>query len=366
MFNGARLRIGRLFHGFTQRELAERVAVSNGLIAQYEKGEKEPKRDVLDALCSVLLVERDYFLGDTDEFREEESNFRRRIRAPEKLKRQVLARASMFGMAVRHLSRFGKLPTFDYPNMPAGDEDDVERVAEFCRAHWNLGVDAPIGDMARVIENAGAVILSIDLKTAERVDAFSRFGDISVVVLNSEKDSPSRTLFDMAHEVGHGVMHQENRGLTLDAREIQAHRFAGAFLMPREAFTADFLANRAEGWEGLLDMKRHWRASLQAILFRARHLKLIDAAEHRIRMRILSAWGWRTSEPDEPTVDRPTLFGKALERARQDFGKTPSDLARELAWQPELFESVTGVTVPALYSGAKVISLVERRRASAG
>jgi Zn-dependent peptidase ImmA (M78 family) len=213
--------------------------------------------------------------------------------------------------------------------------------------------------MARVVENAGAVILSIDLKTAERVDAFSRYGDVSVIVLNSQKNSPSRTLFDLAHEIGHGLLHQSAHGLPLERRELEADRFAGAFLLPREAFAADYNASRPLGWDGLLDMKRYWRTSIQAMLFRAYQLRLIDAAEYRTRFRTLSAWGWRKNEPDEPTVDTPTLFAKALVRAEKDHGKTPADIAHALAWSPELFTSVTGVEMKPF--PGRVLSLVSRR-----
>ena len=165
----------------------------------------------------------------------------------------------------------------------------------------------------------------------------------------------------MAHEIGHGIMHQTVRGLPLERRELEADRFAGAFLLPRQAFESDFNASRSADWDGLLDMKRHWRASIQAILFRAYQLHLIDAAEYRRRFRMLSGWGWRTNEPDEPTVDTPSLFAKALDRAQQDFGKSAADIAHELAWSPQLFELVTGVEVrPAFVS--KVISLADHRK----
>jgi Zn-dependent peptidase ImmA (M78 family)/transcriptional regulator with XRE-family HTH domain len=364
-FSGARLRIGRVFHGYTQRELAGQIAVSNGLIAAFEKGLKQPKHDILDALCAVLEVEPDYFSRPvTDEFLESQSNFRKRISASDRLKKQVLARASMFGMAVQHLQNFGNFPTLNFPSMPARSLEEIEGIAEQCRLHWGLGIDAPIGDMARVIENAGAVILSLDLQTAEKVDAFSRFGDISVVVLNSQKNSPSRTLFDMSHEVGHGVLHQSGRDMPLQQRETEADYFAGAFLMPRAAFAADFTASHTSDWDGLLDMKTYWRASIQAILRRAYQLRLIDAAEYRSRFRTLGGWGWRTAEPNEPSVDEPSLFRKALARAFSDYGKTPSALARELGWTPTLFEKATGIPVPVRVVG-RVLSLDSKKRVGA-
>jgi Zn-dependent peptidase ImmA (M78 family)/DNA-binding XRE family transcriptional regulator len=366
IFSGTRLRVARTFHGLTQRALAEKVVVSNGLIAAFENDAKQPGPEVLDALCAVLEVQPSYFDAlHTDEFQEAESNFRKRITASEKMKRQVLARASMFGMVVDQLRQFGRFPRFDFPNLPAPSLAHVERIAEECREHWRLGIDAPIGDVARVAENAGAVILDIDIETAEKIDAFSRYGENSVIVLNTRKDSPSRTLFSLTHEIAHGVLHQSTRDMPLDRKEAEADHFAGAFLLPREAFTADYMANRALDWEGLLDLKRHWRVSIQAILFRAYQLQLIDAAEYRTRFRKLSYWGWRTDEPEEPKPDEPLLFRDALQRAYADYGKTPAALAKDLGWSRDMFEKATGVPVP---DGAiaRVLSLSDPRRMGSG
>jgi Zn-dependent peptidase ImmA (M78 family)/transcriptional regulator with XRE-family HTH domain len=362
-FSGARLRIVRVFQNLTQRELAERIAVSHGLIAAFENGTKEPKDDILEALCAALFVESHYFEGSqTDEFLEAESNFRKRVTATERLKRQVLARASLFAMAVRHLANFGEFPTFNFPDLPADSLDDVEGIAEHCQFHWELENDAPIGDVARIAENAGAVILPIDIVTAEKVDAFSRFGDTSVIVLNLQKDSPSRFLFSLAHEIGHGVLHQKQRGLPLERKEAEADAFASAFLLPRHAFAVDFQAHHHADWEGLLELKRYWRVSVQAIIRRAYDLRLIDAAEYRQRFRRLSGWGWRTNEPNEPEIDQPNLFRSALARARADFGKTELEIARDLGWTPQLFEQATGIPLVPQIPNARVVGDITARR----
>ncbi len=361
-FSGARLRVARSFHGLTQRELADKVSVANSLIAAFENGVKQPSDEIREALCATLRVEEPYFdVAHTDEFQEAESNFRRRITASGKTKRQVLARATMFGMVIDRLRTFGEFPPFNFPSFPAKTLGDVEGIAERCRYHWGLGIDAPIGDVASVAENAGAVILNVDIGTAEKVDAFSRFGQNSVIVLNTEKDSPSRTLFSLAHEIGHGVLHQHAsaRSMPLDLKETEADYFAGAFLLPRDAFAADFLANRALDWEGLLDMKRYWRVSLQAMLHRAHQLRLIDAAEYRLRFKKLSVWGWRKEEPEEPAPEQPVLFGEAMQRAYADYRKRPADLAKELGWTRDIFESTTGVLIPD--GGDTKLSLVGRR-----
>ena len=44
-------------------ELGELVGVSGGSISQYESGDRNPRREVLERLASVLEVSTDYLLG---------------------------------------------------------------------------------------------------------------------------------------------------------------------------------------------------------------------------------------------------------------------------------------------------------------
>jgi Zn-dependent peptidase ImmA (M78 family)/transcriptional regulator with XRE-family HTH domain len=358
-FNGDRLRIGRLFSDLTQSQLAAKVAVSQALIAEYERENKQPKGDILEALAVVLSVEPDFFFErDEDEFHEDECNFRRRLTAPERLKRKVLAQATLFGVVVRRLNRYVQFPAFDVPSITVQSFEDIERAAEKCRAHWGLGQDTPIANMSRVLENAGVVLTQPGVEIATQVDAFSRFGDISVVVLNTAKGNPSRAFFDTAHEAGHGVMHQTEKAGSLDKREDQADYFAGAFLLPRKAFAREFWHGRE--WSHLFDLKRRWGTSLQAILVRAYQLGLIDAAEYRTRFRYISKRGWRTMEPEEPEPETPELFRIALDQFTMDTGRSVADLSRELHWSPSLFRAVTGVDIGPIASDS-VTSLSEYR-----
>lgn len=62
-----RLREVRLFHQFTQGELAERTGISEKQIRRYEAGESRPSSDHLEALVRALDVSADYLLGLTDD-----------------------------------------------------------------------------------------------------------------------------------------------------------------------------------------------------------------------------------------------------------------------------------------------------------
>lgn len=47
----------------TQRELAERLNVTEGVISRYISGEREPKPDMLANIATALSTTSDYLLG---------------------------------------------------------------------------------------------------------------------------------------------------------------------------------------------------------------------------------------------------------------------------------------------------------------
>lgn len=61
-----RLRDLRLEHGWTQSELAEKMAVSSSSITQYELGNRTPSMDLQFAICDIFGVSLDYLLGRTN------------------------------------------------------------------------------------------------------------------------------------------------------------------------------------------------------------------------------------------------------------------------------------------------------------
>lgn len=53
----------------TQKELAERIGVTEAVISRYISGEREPKPDVLANIATAIHTTSDYLLGiESDEF----------------------------------------------------------------------------------------------------------------------------------------------------------------------------------------------------------------------------------------------------------------------------------------------------------
>ncbi len=265
-FTGARLRLARQRRGRSQVELGALVNVSHAFIGYLEAGHKSPSPLLLEALGQALEVENEFFtLPAPEEFRDEECHFRRRQSTPVGARTQVLAHATLFSEFVEYLEGFLELPPQQIPTIRVSVVDQIEQAAERCRQQYGLGRDVPVTNMARVLERAGVPITRFE-GLSDKVDAFSRFGRRSLVVLNDKTASRSR--WDMAHELGHLVMHA---GIAGEAANIeqQAHRFAAAFLLPRSAFLREFPVARHWSWEPLLRFKARWRVSVGAIIRRA-------------------------------------------------------------------------------------------------
>lgn len=65
IFFGDKIREARKAAGLTQRQLAEKIKVSNGSICNWEKNLSRPDPDTIQNLCWALNVQPNYFFGDT-------------------------------------------------------------------------------------------------------------------------------------------------------------------------------------------------------------------------------------------------------------------------------------------------------------
>jgi Zn-dependent peptidase ImmA (M78 family)/transcriptional regulator with XRE-family HTH domain len=349
-FNGDRLRVLRRFHDLSQRDLGARIGSPASTITGYERGRARPKGLALDALCAALDVNPEFFFDLTkdDEFQEAETNFRSLARTPEHLRKKILAHATLFAILMDYLTReVVALPRFNIPQASATTLDDLEVAAERCRVEMGVDLDRPIKSVTHMAEHAGVLVTVLDKSVSKEVDAFSRYGATSLIVLNPAKESATRARFDVAHEIAHGVLHRSGIPVELKVKEDQADYFASALLMPRQTFAREFWAHgRHRDWPQLFELKERWGASVSAIVVRAFHLGMIDAAEYRRRCKVMSKRGWfRSPEPVEPERESPQLFNVALNRFQRETGKTTAGIAADLNWTPTLFTEVTGVPV---------------------
>jgi Zn-dependent peptidase ImmA (M78 family) len=207
-----------------------------------------------------------------------------------------------------------RFPAFDLPAQAERiGEDDIEDIASKVRAYW--GIEAgPVPNVTALLEGAGAIVVRMELQ-ADTLDAFSEWREREqrpYVILGTDKASAVRSRYDASHELGHMILHRKIppealcNAATFKLVEKQAHHFAGAFLLPGDAFADDLYIS---GLHTYLALKAKWQVSIAAMLKRSSQLNLISPDRAQRLWRNLARRGWRTREPldDELPVEEPSL-----------------------------------------------------------
>jgi Zn-dependent peptidase ImmA (M78 family)/transcriptional regulator with XRE-family HTH domain len=342
-FVGARLELARAFQNLTLKKLGATVSASHSVLGHYENGLRQPAEDdIVAALARTLGVKSGFFFEPLEDvWREHECSFRRRVATPEALKRRARAHGTLIGLVVRALTTKVKFPVYNIPTITARSLEEIEHAAEVCRNHWKLGL-GPIEHIGRVAELNGVVLVQ-HLRHTDKIDAFARRGAFSVIVLNTARTSTSRLIFDVAHELGHFVLHGGIETGSKDTEE-QANHFASALLLPRKTFARE-LRSKPFSWTHAFDLKRRWMTSVSAIVRRAYTLSAIDPVMYRRCYQHMSIQGWLKHEPYEPDFVKPEWLSSAFALAEKRFGLTPAVLCERLQMLPKTFEDVTGVPV---------------------
>lgn len=307
-FFGDRLRLARLFHGKSFQDLGDVVGTSRQYIQQLENGSSMPGAGMMDKLSGALKITPGFFaVANSSMIPGEQCHFRKRKTMPVNVCRQALAHGTMFNDLAEYLDSEIDLPKVDFPQIEKIESpNDIEKAAERCRNHWGLRINAPIVNMVRVLEVAGALVTYFT-DISEKIDAFSMHKKRPLVIRNPHKKSTCRMRFDLAHECGHIVMHEGVE--TGDNRtESQAHRFASAFLLPRTAFLDEFgfLAHSLDS-SRLYKLKLRWKVSIAAIARRAYDLEVIDAEKYVSVNIYLRRTGQAKQEKGDDKIDPENL-----------------------------------------------------------
>ena len=339
-FLGDNLKYARILNGLTLAEVGEKASVSRQFVQKLESGSyTTPTEELVSVFSEVLSVEPDFFFNPLQGIiQEAECKFRKRKTTPNYVCEKAITFGIIWNQIVAFLEREFDLPTIDFPVIEASNRKEIESAAEQCRVLWDLSVDSPIHSMVRCLERYGAIVTTFG-EVSEKVDAFSYIKGRPIVVRNTAKESRSRARFDLAHELGHIVLHQGVDGLEDHLIEEQANHFASAFLMPRTGIIREFPRNHYINWEELIKMKVRWGVSLQALIRRAYDLRIIGAVQYRNANISISRRGWKKHEPAEQLIsdEKPEVVPSCLEILEQS-GFDSNDIAKKINLSASIFE----------------------------
>lgn len=333
MFNGKRLRQARELRLLTQSELARRVGKSQAAIANIEGGFSQPSSDLLVALAAHTRFPIAFFSSEQGfDFPLDSLMFRSRSATT---RREAVA-ASRYAELVFDLVKFLSGFVDPLPIRLQRCGSDSQEAAQQTRRLLGIDPEAPIEQLIFELEKNGIVVMAlpIDLK---RIDAFSAWilcpDPIPVIAVCSNRPG-DRLRWNVAHELGHLVLHGELRQLRKEHHQ-EADQFAAEFLLPGRSLRREI--NSPVTISSLAPLKPRWKVSIQALIYRAYSLGVITKRQYGYLFEQLSARDWRLREPSNLDVplEKPRLLTKMAELV---FG-SPPDL-RSLAADTKLSPSM--------------------------
>jgi Zn-dependent peptidase ImmA (M78 family)/DNA-binding XRE family transcriptional regulator len=339
MLNPARLQLARKRRGLTIKSLASACDVSTRTVSAWETGAAEPKRESCERLAQVLDLPVAFFAReDPAELPAEQVSFRALSAMSARERDQALSAGVLaFELDGWLTSRFDG-PSVDVPDLPGLDPGAA---AQQVRSEWNLG-DRPLGRVIPLLESRGIRVYSL-VQGTRRLDAFSTCHDhVPYIFLNTEK-SAERGRYDLAHELGHLVMHRGVETVRNRKFELEADRFAGAFLLPATGVFAR--VPRRVTLDHVMQDKHHWRVPAMAYVYRLHELQLLSDWHYRSYCIDLTQRGYRLEEPDGGTPESSLLLAKIFELLRQEK-MTMRQVAAELALtEQEISQLVFGLVL---------------------
>jgi Zn-dependent peptidase ImmA (M78 family)/transcriptional regulator with XRE-family HTH domain len=358
LFAPRKLTQARQMLAITRAELARRAGVSAAAISQYETGAMRPRPTTVAQLALVLNVPLAFLTESGAELAlpdVQTSFFRSLRRTTQRDRERAAAFAGLLAQLVAELEQRVTLPPSEaFPDLaldPDDDPDDAEAAAKVLRDIWQLGL-TPIPNVVRLIERHGVIVARLPL--SDDVDAFSWAGEPrALVLLGDKKRNYERSRFDAAHELAHIVLHAADPEPANPAMERQAHRFAGALLIPTEAIRDEWPRGRWD-WSQLVRVKQRWGISINALLLRARDLQLLTPTSFENKIKYVSRMGWRRREPGpQLPPEQPDLLNQALGLLIQN-GVTVEEIAEHgnLLSAHSLLQDLCLIPHPPLQVGA--------------
>jgi Zn-dependent peptidase ImmA (M78 family)/DNA-binding XRE family transcriptional regulator len=323
MLNPTRLAAARKRRGWTLTKLATETGLSRASLSTYENQHQDPSSQTLAALASALEVEQDFLTGDDlDEIPVESVSFRALSKMTARTRDRGLSSGRIAILINEWIEARFTLPRPDVPSLTGRAP---AMAAQEVRARWGLG-EQPIGNIVHLLEAHGIRVFSLTDDTKD-LDAYCLNWHGQPFLLLSREKSGERQRFNAAHELGHLVLHGEDRVPNGPEAEAEANQFAAAFLMPKSGVLAQSLHNASV--HRILQAKTRWNVAAMAMAHRANELGLMTEWAYRTVCVDLSRMGYRRGEPNGITHESSMLLTKVLQQLRANrhgLGTIAADL----------------------------------------
>ena len=341
-FNATRLKDARLLRGLTQPDLADLIGVTKQAISQYENGIVVPRGDIVINMAESLGMPLAYFSMEESNAIKTPIFFRSRKTSRKKTLEKYKVYINWVIDIYIYISNLITLPRVKLLRkcQERYSLDEIIVIAKELRQFWGLG-NGPISNLTLLLENNGFIIAKTPLQ-ANKVDACSLYftsNDSSKnrpMIFLTSSTTAVRSRRDLAHELGHQVLHswmdQETFEANKDNIEAEADLFASCFLMPPDAMERESFSVTSA--DSLLYLKRRWGTSAQSIMYHLYTLGVLKSSLFENLKANIYGRRWRNSEPFDNEIKHefPELIKDALQLLVKANVRKPREISDELSF----------------------------------
>ena len=356
IFNGAKLKVARIYRGKTVDQLAKEVNINKKDIIAFEENKYKPTPENTMKLSNNLQFPREYFFKNENiKVTVEGSHFNPQSTIPRNEEISYREKLIITHKIYTFMQGYIKFPELNLPDN-LNRNDDIEEMATKTRRYWGLG-DGAIGNMVSLLESNGVLLsgINIDRKGASpytRKQSLNK-ESLYVIALGNDKKSATIRNYDLAYELAYIISNE----LNIPSEKFNADEFACAFLLPKDAFLED-LSNPNE-LDFYIEMKTKWLVPISIMIFRAYTLGAINYKKYNFLMNEMNKKGWLKKEPLDDNIKgvSPQALKTAVELLFENNIMSKNTLMDNLAnfginMNPEDIEILIGLKEGTL--GAKV------------
>lgn len=345
-----RIKQARVSRGFSMGDLADLLGVTRSAISQYELGTISPSDYIMGKMSDVLNYPLSFFSKKLPETTNSSSAvyFRSRKTTAQKAKNAAKEKISIFREINDYLSQYIDFPEVNFPDIDYKNSytelnlATIEDYATQVRNFWKLG-DGPIENLTSVLQKNGAMISVMNLNN-KKIDAFSVWYDKTPYIFRSnDKYSNARLRFDLAHELGHLIMHgsysEEEMAdkVVYDKLEAEADMFASCFLLPSKTFSRDVYSTSINYF---VQLKKKWNVSIAAMIYRCSNLQILSENQIKyLKDQMTYNKYWHHEPLDEIIpLETPVAHKQAFELLLDNNIVTASDVVEGVGCSSEEIE----------------------------
>jgi Zn-dependent peptidase ImmA (M78 family)/DNA-binding XRE family transcriptional regulator len=334
--NTGMLVLARESRGYSQKEMADLIDISAAKLSRVESGEQNISEEQFTKLITHLGYPRSFYYQQNDAIISSHLSFRQRQKVPQKLLSPVEALINVYRLNVEALFKGLQKTLPAIPNLDITELGSAQEAAKKLRKSWKIPAGV-IDNMTELLESHQIPVLSFDFKT-ERVDSrlILTKENYPLIFLNKSLLG-DRLRFSLAYELGHLIIHAYSNPSFERNTNHEANIFAAEFLMPEKDIRPDFKDGVTVA--KLAELKRKWKVSMHALLFRAEDLGFITYNQKTYILTQFNQLQIRRREPAELDIpiEKPVLIRDLFVKYRKVQRMTIKQLAEYLHLQEEEF-----------------------------